>query len=63
MSKEIVKPWYCVRCWSVYHDHDGSLLAALKSGKPATCDVSRAPEISPSQSARCGGDIQPLAWP
>jgi hypothetical protein len=61
--KEIVKPWYCVRCWRVYHDHDGSFLAALAKGAPATCNTDQSGESSPGQSQRCGGEIQPLAWP
>lgn len=60
---EIIKPWYCVLCWRVYHDHDGSFLDALKSGRPATCDTAQAPSISPGQANRCGGEIRPLAWP
>jgi len=61
--KEIVKPWYCVRCWSVYHDHDGSFLAALAKGAPETCHTGQSSDVSPGQFEPCGGEIHPLAWP
>jgi hypothetical protein len=63
MSKDIIKPWYCTSCWTVYHDHDGSLLAALKNGVGSSCEIARSGADSPSQTYRCGGDLQPLAWP